>query len=89
MKHIYLFFVAVFAIQIAQAQIVNIGDPFFKSEILNTGIDTNGDREIQVSEALTLTSLSIGFNNIKTFEGLEQFTNLTFISIGGNVGLII
>ncbi len=41
-------------------------------------IDTNGDNEIQVSEALQisyLSSLGLGFN-IQSFEGIEYFTNL-------------
>lgn len=44
-------------------------------------IDTNGDNEIQVSEALQISSLITAFgveSNIQSFQGIEFFTNLTF-----------
>lgn len=62
-------------------------------------IDTNGDNEIQVSEALQISYIStVGLgNNILSFQGIEYFTNLvefqsiqsqiTTIDLSSNVNL--
>lgn len=63
-------------------------------------IDTNGDNEIQVSEALQISSISTAYgaeNTIQSFQGLEFFTNLrefqsiqsqiTSINLTNNVNL--
>ncbi|WP_415375654.1 T9SS type A sorting domain-containing protein [Patiriisocius sp. Uisw_017] len=70
------------------AQIVNIPDPEFKQRLLNnSNINTNGDGEIQVSEAEAFDgSILIGFpvsstTNITDFTGIEFFTNVTKIAI--------
>lgn len=74
----------------AGAQIVNIPDPHFKAELLdetdavaknNSGqwivIDANNDNEIQVSEALAVWELHIGFyNEMTSTEGINAFSNL-------------
>ena len=76
-----------------QAQTVNIPDLAFKSYLLmynNPVIDTNGDFEIQVSEAQALTSLHItsyanptDVANITDLTGLESFINLEYFTLGG------
>jgi uncharacterized repeat protein (TIGR01451 family) len=68
--------------QAINAQIVNIEDPSLKAELIADGIDTNNDGEIQVSEALAVTSLNIAGNQTRTFEGIDQFANLTNLTIG-------
>lgn len=67
-----------------QAQIVNIGDPSLKAELIADGVDTNNDGEIQVSEALAVTSLNISGNQTRTFEGIDQFTNVTSLTIASS-----
>lgn len=84
------------------AQIVNIPDPIFKAKLLsanttngiasnsanqNIVIDTNGDNEIQVSEALNVSKLFIpgqAGNMIADLTGINQFTNLTSLSAFNN-----
>jgi len=61
--------------------IVDIPDNFFKSNLIEYGVDNNPeDGNIQVSEALENTELSI-FGNITNLKGLEAFENLTSLSI--------
>ncbi len=68
------------------AQNVNIPDPNFKNALLNHNpiIDTNGDGEIQVSEAQAVDSLNVLINNISDMTGIEAFVNLTYLSCTGN-----
>ena len=61
---------------LASAQIVNIPDSSFKNELINDGVDTNSDGEIQVSEALATTSISLQSSNIVNITGIEAFENL-------------
>ncbi len=82
-----------------KAQIVNIPDPFFKSALINEGVDTNGDGEIQISEAKAVKMLYIGFYSINSIEGIESFTSLTtlvlehnnlkFLDLSKNASLIV
>lgn len=78
-----------FSLDCIPEPVVNIPDANFKSTLLaNTVINTNADNEIQVSEALKVTSLGISFaysvvemsdsyRCIKNIEGLQYFENLT------------
>lgn len=59
-----------------QAQIVNIPDIAFKNALIEEGIDTKGDGEIQVSEAEAVTILSVGSREISSLEGIQSFVNL-------------
>lgn len=83
----------------ANAQIVNIPDANFKSKLLsaNAGnnvakdqngvsiiIDTNGDNEIQLSEALTVYELNVINSGIDDLTGIEAFTNLTDLECDQN-----
>jgi hypothetical protein len=76
----------------ASAQIVNIPDANFKSELLAASpsnytaqigtqyvtIDTNGDGEIQQAEAAIITGLSLTSSNlVANFEGIQSFTAMT------------
>ncbi len=65
----------------ASAQNVNIPDANFKAYLVgNTAINTNGDTEIQVSEATAYTG-QIACSNlgITDMTGLEAFTNITIL----------
>jgi Leucine-rich repeat (LRR) protein len=88
MRKIYLLSFLVFSCFIAQAQIVNIPDPIFKAALLNyqPSIDTNDDNEIQVSEALLVTTLNFSNENYipgnpQNITGIQSFTNVTSITI--------
>lgn len=101
MKKIYLI-ISMILFAVFQAQIVNIPDPVFKAKLLaanvtnsiaqdinnnNTKIDTNGDQEIQVSEALNISKLFIPGqtgNMIADLTGINQFTNLKSLSAFSN-----
>jgi len=101
MKKIYLIiFLVMFTV--FNAQIVNIPDANFKAKLLsanttngiasnganqNIVIDTNGDNEIQISEALNVSKLFIpgqAGNMIADLTGINQFTNLTSLSAFNN-----
>ncbi|MEH6762972.1 MAG: T9SS type A sorting domain-containing protein [Aequorivita antarctica] len=81
----------------ASAQIVNIPDANFKAELIADGVDTNMDGEIQISEALAVSTLNLNDANISNTEGLQSFTNLidliitnnpiTSINLSGNINL--
>ncbi|MDF2553467.1 MAG: C-terminal target protein [Chryseobacterium sp.] len=92
-KNYFLILVLLFSV--FQAQIVNIPDAIFKAKLLSANtsngiainstnqpivINTNGDNEIQVSEALNVYKLNIGGNPgsmISDLTGINQFSNLT------------
>jgi uncharacterized repeat protein (TIGR01451 family) len=82
MKQLYFSLLLLLIVHVTHAQIVNIGDPSLKAELIADGIDTNNDGEIQVSEALAVTSLNLTNNQARTYEGIDQFTNLTHLTIG-------
>lgn len=75
----------------ASAQIVNIPDANFKNALLNYNppIDTNGDGEIQVSEAEAVSQLGylseFRDKGIESLTGIEAFINLTFLNISQNL----
>lgn len=60
-----------------RAQIVNIPDTNFLNLLVNGGVDTSGDGQIQVGEAQAVTNLILTNANIADLTGLEAFTNLT------------
>ncbi|WP_053002267.1 T9SS type A sorting domain-containing protein [Kordia jejudonensis] len=84
MKQLSFSLLLLFCVQAIQAQIATIGDPNLKTELIADGVDTNGDGEIQVTEALAVTNLNISGNQTRTFEGIDQFTNLTNLTIGSS-----
>jgi hypothetical protein len=61
-------------------KIVNIPDANFKAYLVgNTNINTNGDTEIQVSEAAAFNGgINCGWMNIADLTGIEAFTALTW-----------
>jgi len=67
--------------------IVYIPDANFKSLLISpfSGVNTNGDSEIQVSEAAAYTNnINVGMSNISDLTGIEAFINLTEFSCYGN-----
>jgi len=88
---IKLLYLLLFFTGIAGAQI-NIPDGNFKARLLaanttvdvakdytgqNIVIDTNGDGEIQLTEALVVHELNVANQSIASMQGVEAFTNLT------------
>jgi len=69
--------------------IVSIPDANFKNALLNynTTIDTNGDGEIQVSEAEAILELWVTNEGIADLRGLEMFINLKEFHCDSNVDL--
>lgn len=103
MKKIYLF-VLILVFSAFQAQIVNIPDANFKSYLLSgnttnnqiayntagaaTIIDTNGNGQIEVSEAQAITRLNLKNNTLITnISGIESFINVFKIDIYGLTNL--
>jgi len=93
-----LFFLLLFA-GMANAQIVNIPDQFFKAKLLEAStnnpiaqdaagipmkIDANNDGEIQVSEALAVHKLRLWSAFIFDLSGISSFTNLTHLECNNN-----
>ncbi len=70
----------------ASAQIVNIPDANFKNALLNYNppIDTNGDGEIQLSEAEVIILLDVQNKDIQDLMGIEAFIGLEELYCGGN-----
>ncbi len=74
-----------FGTLVLTAQIVNIPDPNFKAALLSdNNINTNGDGEIQVSEAEATNDVSVSGYNINDLTGIEAFINLTFLECSNN-----
>ena len=67
-------------------QNVNIPDANFKAYLVgNTAINTNGDTEIQVSEANAFNgNIGCSWNNIADLSGIEHFISVTGIYCGNN-----
>src|SRR5690606_20899023 len=87
MKKPLLFLIFLFIANNGFAQIVNIPDPVFKQRIIDNGVDTNFDEEIQVAEAEAFTGhLDVNgqFDDIFDMTGIEAFVNITELSCGLN-----
>jgi hypothetical protein len=67
-------------------QVVNIPDANFKKYLIgNKEINTNGDNEIQISEATSFEGeINCGNMNISNLNGIEAFTALTGLDCGDN-----
>ena len=70
----------------ASAQIVSIPDSIFKASLVaNDSINTNGDSEIQISEASAFTGIiACSFCGISDLTGIEAFTSITFLQVHDN-----
>ncbi len=74
MKKITLLLLLVIS-QIGYAQIT-IPDANFKAALIDLGIDTSGNGEIEENEALAVTNLNLFNKNISDLDGIQFFTNL-------------
>lgn len=73
-------------ISYGNAQNVTIPDPNFKNYLIaNTAINTNGDNEIQLSEAVAFDDTIMCFGlSITDMQGIEAFVNLRGLSCVAN-----
>ena len=81
-----ILFLSVFITSSSFSQNVFIPDAAFKEYLVgNTDINTNGDDEIQVSEANAFSGeIDCYWAGISDLSGIEAFTALTVLSCDGN-----
>jgi Leucine-rich repeat (LRR) protein len=86
MKNLILFFLFFGSAFAATAQNVHIPDANFKAYLLaNKAINTNGDNEIQASEAAAFTGgIFCSYEQIADLTGIEAFTKLTALNCRSN-----
>ncbi|WP_033959912.1 DUF7619 domain-containing protein [Psychroserpens jangbogonensis] len=96
MKNYYIFLVTLLISFTINAQIIDFPDANLKNALVNTNCvsvpgnantdaDTNEDGEIEVSEALAITTgLFIQGQSISSLEGIENFANLTALFVDNN-----
>ncbi len=99
MKNLYFLLTLFSVVFTSKGQIITIPDANFKAKLLAASptsgialnssniqitIDTNGDSEIQESEALLVFSIDLSWSNISDLTGIEYFTNLTNLRAPGN-----
>jgi len=87
MKHFYITFAIIFFANFMSAQIVDIPDANFKTALVshNPIIDTNGDGEIQVSEANSFFGiLDVSYKSISSLIGIQSFINITELNVNIN-----
>lgn len=65
-------------------QIVDIPDANFKQTLIDLGVDTNNNNDIEESEALELTALSVFQKSIVSLKGIGKFTNLRSFTFSKN-----
>ena len=87
MKHLLLISAILIAAITTNAQIVNIPDTNFKAALIAhiPVIDTNGDGEIQVSEALATDTIDVQSMNISDLTGIEAFTSVSYLNCSENL----
>ena len=84
MKTIIILIILTLYFNISNGQIVNIPDANFKNALIDEGVDTNNDGEIQVSEAEAVISLNVWFKNISSMEGIQSFINIETLICSNN-----
>jgi hypothetical protein len=99
MKTLFTFLACLF-FSISNAQIINIPDANFKNKLLSSNpsnpiardinynvitIDTNGNNEIEQSEALQVYYLYVYNSNISSLSGIQYFSNLLVLSCANNL----
>ncbi len=84
MKTLIILALVIFSTLNNFAQIVDIPDINFKNALIEDGIDTNNDGEIQVSEAEVILNLNVSSENIFSLEGIQSFINLELLICTNN-----
>ncbi len=83
MKNVYILMFLLFS-TVFHAQVVNIPDSNFKNALIDEGVDTNNDGEIQISEAEAVINLNVNGRNISSLEGIQSFINLEVLHCSNN-----
>ncbi|MGB3342583.1 MAG: hypothetical protein WBA61_01595, partial [Aequorivita sp.] len=84
MKNLYTYLCLLMMGSFLHAQIVNIPDVNFKNALIEEGVDTNGDGEIQISEAAAVINLNVNGKGISSLEGIESFVNIEELNCRSN-----
>lgn len=99
MKKFYFLLATLCLFISVNAQIINIPDANFKAKLLASNamnqiaedlegmwfkIDANNNKEIEVSEALSVGRLSLNNSSISNMEGIQYFVNLTELNCNYN-----
>lgn len=84
MKRILPLFFLLFPLFLS-AQTVYIPDANFKLALINSGVDTNGNGEIEEAEALLIEILNVFDRDIEDLEGIKAFANLKSLNCKGNL----
>ncbi len=85
MKNILLLSVCLFTVFTGKAQaIVTIPDANFKAALIALGVDTNNDKNIQVSEAQAVGTLYVNGKGINDLTGIEAFSTLRVLNCSNN-----
>ena len=84
MRFFLLVYLSVFLYNNAASQNVTIPDAAFLAALIQSGVDTNADGAIQVSEAKSISALNVSHAGISSMEGVQAFINLTTIICEGN-----
>ncbi|HPF11493.1 MAG TPA: T9SS type A sorting domain-containing protein [Flavobacteriaceae bacterium] len=78
------FFIFIFLPFLVYSQTINFPDSNFKNALIEDGVDTNNDGEIQVSEAEAVNSLQINQELISDLTGIAYFVNVEVLDCSGN-----
>ena len=86
MKKFLLIPLLLLAGQIVFGQIITFNDANFKQALVNnSAINTNGDTEIQVSEAINFTgTIGVANSGINNLTGIEFFTEIVGLQVQNN-----
>ena len=95
MSKIYIF-IAICIFQFSSAQIIDFPDANFKSKLLQPNVvrdlswnyillDSNGNGEIEISEAQLVSGLEISNSNISDLTGISFFTGLQYLECNNNL----
>ncbi|WP_264519820.1 T9SS type A sorting domain-containing protein [Flavobacterium sp. N1994] len=100
MSKLYFFIAFAFTGLVSSAQTITIPDTNFKAKLLQASttnyiatdfsnnsikIDINDDGEIQLNEVLGVEDLNLDSCNISSFEGIQNFSNLTVLRCSDNL----
>src|SRR5690554_1427032 len=83
MRNLYILLFLLFSTAL-HSQIVDIPDINFKNALIEEGVDTNNDGEIQISEAEAVVLLNVNGRNISSLEGIGSFVNIEELHCSSN-----
>jgi len=83
MRNLYILLFLLFSTAL-HSQIVDIPDINFKNALIEEGVDTNNDGEIQISEAEAVVLLNVNGRNISSLEGIGNFVNIEELHCSSN-----